>query len=125
MNFATFIINSPNHFQGHMVHCPMNFDFELFDLYNLTIKHSNQKCLIGSFNEKKQKRPRNNSLGEKNSPPKRQRLESELSQGDIEDGSSGKEKEAPIEKGETTDDEPGQCFYIDDPAAKADCENAL
>ena len=29
MNFATFIINSPNHFQGHMVHCPMNFEFEL------------------------------------------------------------------------------------------------
>ena len=44
---------------------------------------------------------------------------------EYEDGSSGKEKEAPIEKGETTDDEPGQCFYIDDPAAKADCENAL
>ena len=111
MNFATFVINSPNHFQGHMVHCPMNFDFELFDLYNLTIKHSNQKCLIGSFNEKKQKRPRNNSLGEKNSSSKRQRMESELSQEDVEDVKDvediGEVKDETVEAVEKTTNDPG------------------
>ena len=81
MNFATFMINSPNHFQGHLVHCPMNFEFELFDLYGLTITHSTQKLLVGNFNEKRQKkRARNNSIGDnKATPPKKQRLESEQS----------------------------------------------
>ena len=96
MNFATFVIRTPNHFQGHLVHCPMSFDFELFDQYTITIKHSNQKVLIGNFSEKKQKRNRNNSIGEKNSPSKRQRLESEQSQEEIEEIKPDEIEEEPV-----------------------------
>ena len=102
MNIGTFVINSPNHFQGHIVHCPLEFDYELFDLYNITIKHNHKKILIGTVTEKKQKRVRKDSIGDKNSPSKRQRLESEQSQEDIEEV-----KDEPAEVKEKVINDPG------------------
>ena len=58
------------------------------------------------FQWKEAERPRNNSLGEKNSPPKRQRLESELSQGDIEEVKDESEDET-VEVVEKTTIDPG------------------
>ena len=70
LNLATFCIKSPNHAQGHFIHCPMmNLDkFDLFELYNIDIMHSDSRVVIGQIHDKRnKKRPRqtSESLSEK------------------------------------------------------------
>ena len=81
LEFATFCIKAPNHFQGHFVHCPMP-DGELVDLYetySVNVKHTESEFITGTVslgNKKKMKRLRQDSEQlENKSPPKKAKVE--------------------------------------------------